>query len=291
MTELIDVKEVNEMKIAPINKEKGEKTMSVQEFHEQILGMKGEKITLEVTVIKRKDIFRCRVQRDAETIEKYTGKFLEYKEALDKGENPKYPFTPIKVQKDGENFNLLGGDHRLVSAGNAGLTTIQAIVYHCTEEEALMIAMTDNRENALPMSNGDYKFCIERIRERHPDRTSGVIADILGCSRQYVDKIDTQLATSCNVGIPEKRRGKDGKMYSSKRKSTTKQPRTCVSEVPNSLDEVIAETRAYLDDKSRTLSNSAEQYAFHNDVIEWLQSKRMQKELTKCNIRKGMKFH
>jgi hypothetical protein len=74
-------------------------------------------------------------------------------------------------------------------------------------------------------------------------------------------------------------------------KQAAQSPSTASGEPDSeSIDDIIAETRAYLDDKSGSLSDSAKQYAFYNSVIDWLQSKRMQKELTHNNIRKGMKL-
>ncbi len=44
-----------------------------------------------------------------------------------------------------------------------------------------------------------------------PDKTQQAIAEQVGCSQQYVGRIQDELTTSCKLDIPATRTGADGK--------------------------------------------------------------------------------
>ena len=181
----------------------------------------GSTIFLDVNEIQTREIFRCRERENIEKIGEYAERYADYKKAKDNGENPTYPFLPIKVWYHNGEYILLGGHHRLKAALKAGFDKILVILSCGTEDEAFEIAMTDN-QHGLPLTRGDLKLCIEKTVKRFSDRTPRVIADMLGCGRTYVAEIIGELSASGNVVVAEKRRGRDGKEYPSKRKGTSK---------------------------------------------------------------------
>ena len=180
--------------------------------------MKETEIFIDVSKIVQDDAFRCRVQDDKDTIEDYTTIFREYKEAKEPGESPVYPFPEIWVWKEDDKYVLITGYHRLAAARQAGLDKIHVKIFTGTKEEAVLLAMRDNQKHGLRLSRGDLKYCIEKVLELFPDKSHAVIAEMLGCSRQYVSKV----ATSCHLPEVEKRVGRDNKEYSTTRKTTKK---------------------------------------------------------------------
>ena len=186
---------------------------------------------LDLDKIQHDPFFDCREELNKEAVRKYTLRFKEYKIAMDNGEVRDYPFKPIKVWHDSSTgqFVRMTGGHRSKSAKNAGLDKIKAIVFCGSKKDALKIALEDNRENAaVELSGGDLKLCIVKCREQFTDITSGVIADMLGCSRQHVDKVIKQFATGCELPVPAKRKGKDGKMYSTSRRESTRKQKNAI---------------------------------------------------------------
>ena len=193
------------------------------------LGEHGEEVRyFPLADIQHDPYFDCRVSLNEETIERYTGRFNDYKEALDNGEERDYPFPPIVVRFDDTiaQFVRITGSLRYQAAHNVKLDKILVRIFYGSKADALKFAFEDNSKNPAPLTEGDLKFCIQKAHKQFHDKTSGVIADMLGCSRQYVDKVLGQLATSCNVTVPEKKQGKDKKWYPSKRKNTSKRKGT-----------------------------------------------------------------
>ena len=180
--------------------------------------MSEKEFFLELSEITESDVFRVRVEDDEDAIERYKDVFIKYKEAKDRGENPVYPFPPIIVRKNGEMYNPVTGYHRSKGARRAGRKKILVTLFEGSEDEALKIALKDNREHALPLTRGDLKYCIKKALNRFSaDLTPAVIADMLCCSESYAYKIESQLCTSGELTRPEKRRGADGKVRSVRR--------------------------------------------------------------------------
>jgi len=180
--------------------------------------------------VKVDNTFRCREQEDDDTVESYTEAFTKYIKACKRSEkvrcedlhtivNLDYPFPPIWVWHDNGKYYLIAGFHRFLAATKAGLDKILVKEFRGTKEEAILFAMRDNRTNGLRMSYGDWKYCVGKALKLFPDKTPGVVAKELGCSRSYAYKIEKELSTSGQLSSPKQRRGADGKKRSVKRKA------------------------------------------------------------------------
>jgi hypothetical protein len=190
---------------------------------------------IDLSEIMQSDVFRCRECDDEETIEAYSDVFTKYKESMERGENPEYPFPPVWIwqehgingeshQIDPKVYTLVAGFHRFEAANKAGIDKILVRVFIGTEDDAALFAMRDNSKNGLRLNYGDLKFCVEKALKRFSDRTPGAIAKDLGCSRTYAYKIESELSTSGQLTKRKKRRGADGRVRSAKRKATQPPP-------------------------------------------------------------------
>jgi hypothetical protein len=171
---------------------------------------------IDLAKIQSRDNFRSREQGDVDTIDEYTEIFTDYKEALERGENPQYPFPAICVWQDAEKLVQITGFIRSDAARRAKLDQILVEEFFGTEDDAFMLAMKDNMKHGLKLSPGDKKFCITKAILRFPETTAGTIAKELGCGRSYVYRIKADVSPGVHVD-GEKKLGADGKMYSAKK--------------------------------------------------------------------------
>jgi len=183
----------------------------------------GQEYNIALSAILPSDRFRCREQENEEAIERYAALFTDFKEALERGENPDYPFPAVWIWQDAAGqYHRVTGFHRSEAAAKAKLPTMLVKEFLGTEDDAFMVAMKDNSEHGLPMTRGDLRLCIKKIASRFPDKSPGVIATMLKRSRSHVSEIISELSATGHVPVVEKRRGRDGKEYSARRK--VKQP-------------------------------------------------------------------
>ena len=221
------------------------------ELSNDVDGQTSVDVAVNVANIQYSEVFRCREKENTDGIDQYTRRFMDYKEAKERGETPDYPFPRIQVwvsdPQQPEDYVLLGGHHRLEAARRAGQDTIQATVFHGSEDDAFVIAMKDNNGHGLQMTRGDLRQCIEKATSRWKDQSPGVIADQFGWSRSYVSEIMNEVSAGGQVEMPEKRQGKDGKWYPIKRKPKTKKQSRIEEvsgsgKVPEQVKEIPEET-------------------------------------------------
>jgi hypothetical protein len=235
---------------------------------------------MELSKITQDDDFRCRTENDEDIIEAYTETFTQYREAEERGEKPDYPFPPVWVRKrDDETYTLITGFHRDTAARRAGLTEIQVKVFTGTEDDALWLAMRDNRTNGKRLSSGDIRFCIEKALKRFPDLTAGAIAVELGCSRSRAYEIENELSASGQLEIPEKRTGADGKVRSVKRENKKKsgkgKTKTSTTTKENkgqlpTLEEQVGEATVILNGFVEKQPSDVERVRFLDKITEWV---------------------
>ena len=155
---------------------------------------------------------QVRASVDEETICRYFDIMVD-EEARDK-------FPPAVLFRD-ENGKLwlADGHHRVMAALRRKFHSILAIVRPGSKADAIWEAAKANSRNGLPLGRADLRRAVIMILETFPNKSTTAIAEAVGCSQQYVARIKGQVTTGCNLTEPAKVEGKDGKMYSSRRKS------------------------------------------------------------------------
>ena len=128
-----------------------------------------EVITLELDGILLDGDYCVRPKLHEKAVKKYSVYYVDYKEAMDRGEAPEYPLDMITVWYDESRGRhvLLCGYHRVAAARMAGLVEIQALVFRGTPDKAFQIALTDNSKHGESMSNGDTKYAILKALDRY----------------------------------------------------------------------------------------------------------------------------
>ena len=156
----------------------------------------------------------------------------EYAERMKAGD----PFPPVVVFDDGGHRRLSDGRTRILAAQRNGAPEIAAEIRQGTQAEAIWFALGANRAHGARMTQGDLPHAVQLALSAFPDRSPQVIADQIGCSRSYVERIKReaeddrhpeQVATSSN--LPKRVVGKDGKRYPARR---LRRPSAAGSEPP-----------------------------------------------------------
>jgi len=257
--------DVKNIEHEPLNAKKGEKPKMAN-------GSKLAKQTEEVITLQLNDIvldgdYCVRPKLHEKAVKKYSVYYVDYKEAIDRGEDPEYPLDLITVwyDKSRDWYVLLCGYLRVAAARIAGLVEIQALVFRGTPDEAFQIALTDNSKHGESMSNGDTKHAILKALERYQGiKGLREIARELGCSPSYISRINKELYRKKSSATP-----KDTDKQSqadTPRKSDSKP----TLDQTKSLDVIIEESKAYFDDRLQRLSDAEERHAYHTRIIGWL---------------------
>ena len=178
-------------------------------------------ITADGMIEKSIDIFREGERLCEETIETYKDVFEQFTEKKERGKNPNYPFPVVMVRYDGTKYILITGHHRFHAAHRAGLTEILVQEFMGTEDEAVWLAIRDNRKHGLRLNRHDIKYCVVKALKRFPDKTAGAIARELGCSRSHANEVRLQLSACGQLPAAKKRIGANGKTYPVKPKAKT----------------------------------------------------------------------
>ena len=220
----------------------------------------GTVITLvDISTLTARESHYYREQLDEANVEDCRVAYFENEAAMRRGEEPVHDIPPIKVWCDPDTgeFVVLGGNHRTAGATLAGLTTIPAIVYHCSSDEAYIIGLRDNSTHGLKPNKGDLKHIIKKALERFPKQSLRWIVEQSKCSLTRVSEVANELYDSGQLKRPEKRIGKDGKEYTVSRRGRKKKPSAdALPEVPKA-DEALEgseeEPQRYLERLSEVL--------------------------------------
>ena len=238
----------------------------------------GGAVFVDVDTIVERDEFRIRAKLDKGAVEKYTKKFEDYREALEVRGDAKYPFPGILLWHDrGENV-ILGGNHRTAAARAAGQFMIKAIFFHGTFDEAYMAALQDNNSHGRELSNSDKKFAIKKTLSKYPLKTLRQVAEMIGCSHSYVDKIRKKMVANGELREPEKCEG----TRSNKRKKADSVDNTPPSDEPKqttiqveiiegiTCDKVSSQVLDILNRVADALSRE-DQVSIYRDISTWLE--------------------
>jgi ParB-like chromosome segregation protein Spo0J len=146
----------------------------------------------------------------------------DYAERMAAGDS----FPAVVVFQESEIYRLADGFHRTAAALRAGREDIEAEVRQGTAQEALWFAVGANRTNGVRMTPADLRHAILLARRAFPDYSQNMIAERVGCSRSYVEKIVAEQQNAepqvphvdTSVTLPERVTGKDGKSYPASRR-------------------------------------------------------------------------
>ena len=100
----------------------------------------------------------------------------------------------------------------------------EADMVHCysDEKEAIWDGLGDNRKNGLRNSSGDLKKMILIALEKYADKSHRLIAEHIGCSATYVDRIAKEQVQTSLHQTPATCTGRDGKVYPAKKSEKPK---------------------------------------------------------------------
>ena len=190
---------------------------------------------LQLKVIRQDSGTQSRMRVSEDTIN-------DYAERMQAGDQ----FPPLDVFFDGSEYNMADGFHRALAAMQVGISEFDCVVHKGNCHDALWFAMGANKSNGERMSAGDKRYSVSLALATFPEKTQQEIADHVGCTQQYVAKVQSELTTSCKLKIPEKRTGKDGKEYkTSYAKRQTPEP----APAPEPEPEVAPEPEAHIEDQ------------------------------------------
>ncbi len=148
---------------------------------------------------------QIRVAVSEETVQRY------YEVMEDEAGRDKFPPILLFQDKEGK-YWLADGHHRVTAAQHRNFSTILAIVRPGTKADAIWEAAKANGRNGLQLGHVDIRRAVKMILAAFPDRSNRAIADVLGCDEKTVRKY-RPTASGADLSAPEKRTGKDGKVY------------------------------------------------------------------------------
>lgn len=95
--------------------------------------------------------------------------------------------SAVSLARDGDRYEIIGGEHRFLAAGRAGILTIPALVYPSYEAGLEAIQSSEN-ELQLPTSAADQAVHYQRLLERYPDEGTDGVAARVKKSRDFVEQ-------------------------------------------------------------------------------------------------------
>lgn len=160
---------------------------------------------------------------------------------------------PPDVVYDGQSYWLADGFHRVAAHMRADSERIECLVRAGTVADARMLATSEmaNGRHGLPLSRADKRRAVRIALETMSEWTNTRIAEHVGVSHVFVGRVRSQMesetASDCDP-TPQKRKGKDGKMY-----PATRETASVVQDVPSAPGSVDPVDRPIADDPpSRT---------------------------------------
>ena len=168
-----------------------------------------KKLKLDQIIIDAGTQTRAKLNED--TIE-------DYAEAMTEG--GKFPL--IAVFTDGANYILADGFHRYMAAKKNGWVDIEVDLHKGTRIDALWYSLGANKANGQRMNHDDKRNSIMLALRDFPKKTQGEIAQHVGCSREWVNKVFGQVVNTSQPGRTVT--GKDGKSYPARHKDDLSRP-------------------------------------------------------------------
>lgn len=161
----------------------------------------------------------------------------EYAEAMRRGDE--FPPIDVFLDRDGHHW-LADGFHRFNAAASAELSQLKANVHKGELRDAIWFALSVNATNGLRRTNPDKRRCvtIALSDKEWQAKTDQALADHLGVTQQYVNRIRNELTTvvsSHNGQSTRRKKGKDGKS-----RPATYKPRATKTAAPPTNGKAVA---------------------------------------------------
>jgi hypothetical protein len=174
--------------------------------------MKATSIPIDLITIDHETQSRADTNRDT---------VAEYAEAW-RSENE---FPPVDLFSDGTGYHVGDGVHRILSAKEAGRSSVPACVHQGGKHEASIFACGANKSHGLKRTNADKRKCVERMLRLEAEWADNRIAAHVGVSQEHVRQVRAQLTTVVGSDVnPPTRVGSDGKRRTA--------PKPAVKETP-----------------------------------------------------------
>ena len=124
---------------------------------------------------------QARVGLDPDTVETYA-------EVLEK-EAGEWPFGPIDVFFDGDQYFVADGFHRTMAGEKVKRSTVPCRVHQGTAKDARIFSMTANDTHGLRMNREDKRACVEWLLDNVGKLPQQQLADTSGASLRTVQRI------------------------------------------------------------------------------------------------------
>jgi hypothetical protein len=149
-------------------------------------------------------------------------------------------------------YHLWDGHHRLAGAKRAGLTEVRLSVTDGTAEDALWLAASANKTNAVRRTNECKGNSVRAALKMHTERSDGWIAKHVGVTQHTVYNVRQEMLSGQKISDLDYRIGKDGKRYENvetyaqKQAKLAPQPtlRPHQAEAVKSLNEALSDEEA-----------------------------------------------
>ena len=170
----------------------------------------GRLVVLELHRIVFDKELQVRVEINEDTAHDYY-EAMATEEDVDK-------FPPPTVYFDGCNYWLADGHHRYLAAHRRGFQKMTVRVIDGTHDEAILAAVKLNMNHGLRFNRDDWERIVELIagKEQWKDLSNRELARLLGCDDKTIRKYRPENSVA-DASATEKRRGKDGKMYKTRK--------------------------------------------------------------------------
>lgn len=153
-----------------------------------------------------------------------------------------WPFPPIVLFTDGNQYYLADGFHRFMAARRLTLPEIAADVQPGTKQDALWFALGANKhkQNGKRLNSTDLRHAIELAFRTWPERSAREVAAQIGCTDSYVGDVKKQVQAILHLNLPDRVVGKDGKSYPATQPNPKRQAIAEMTRAGASRDSIVA---------------------------------------------------
>lgn len=123
---------------------------------------------------------QSRLSVSEETVDDYT-------EVLES--SSRWPFPPLDVFHDGNQYLVASGFHRTLAARRHGRKTVPCVVHQGTAWDAFLFGIEANKKNPLRPTQEDKRYAVERLLDSKKGLTQKQIAEIVGVNVRTVQRI------------------------------------------------------------------------------------------------------